>query len=114
MMRVPTLLAALALLAAGAGPVLAAREAPLRSFTAPPGKDDGRPAPSSAPREAEEQRLLPPPGTPATDAMPADTVFALACSAADAALTVPNRTKPTKAPAKVPCAEPFTVIVEQP
>jgi len=118
MMRVRSLLSVLALLAA-TGPALAAREAPLRSFTAPPGRDDGRPAPSSAPRGAVEQRLLPPPGSPVTGEVPADMVFALACSAADAALVAPNRTKasgtkPAKPLAKAPCAEPFTIIVEQP
>jgi hypothetical protein len=102
-------LAVLACLIA-AGPVLAARESPLRSFIAPPGQDDARPVPGSAPRISVERHPLPPPARLAILDVAGDVAFAVACSAAAAALIVPTAGKT----GRVACADPFTVIAEQP
>ena len=78
-----TVLMAAALLLPGA--VRAASDAGLRSFTAPPGNDDGRPRPDKAPRVAVERRALPPLGAEALSGPGGETRYALACSAAEAA-----------------------------
>lgn len=92
------------------GAVRAAPEAGLRSFTAPPGNDDGRPRPDKAPRVAVEQRALPPPGAEALSGPGGDTKYALACSAAEAAAVSLNAVRQQSAG----CPKPFIVIAEQP
>jgi hypothetical protein len=92
------------------GAVHAAPEAGLRSFTAPPGNDDGRPRPDKAPLVGVERRALPPPGAEALSGPAGDTKFTLACSAAEAAatsLTAARQQNPA-------CPKPFIVIAEQP
>ena len=69
------------------GAVHAAPEAGLRSFTAPPARDDDRPRPDKAPLVGVERRALPPPGAEALSGPAGDTKFTLACSAAEAAAT---------------------------
>lgn len=88
----------------------AAPKPELRSFTAPAARDDNRPRPDRAPLVGVEQRLLPPPGAWDTPAGIGDTVFALACSAGEAATVAPSATVRPSAR----CPDPFTVIVEQP
>jgi hypothetical protein len=85
---------------------LSAAEAPLRSYTVPPGHDDNRPMPRAAPAVVVEQRLLAPPGP--TDQPAVDSVFGRACSAAEAA------TVTEKPPKTVRCAAPFIVLPEFP
>ena len=103
-------LAALLAFAYLAGAVQAAPESGLRSFTAPPGNDDGRPRPDKAPRTGVEQRALPPPGAEVLSGPAGDTKFALACSAAEAAALSLTVTRPPNAG----CPKPFIVIAEQP
>ncbi|UEM21048.1 hypothetical protein JL100_028980 [Skermanella mucosa] len=88
----------------------AASKPELRSFTAPPGRDDGRPRPDRAPQVGVEQRLLPPPGAWDTPPGIGDSAFALACSAGEAAALTPAAAMRPAAR----CPDPFTVIVEQP
>ncbi len=92
------------------GAVQAAPEAGLRSFTAPPGNDDGRPRPDKAPRVAVERRALPPPGAEALSGPGGDTKYALACSAAEAAAVSLTAVRQQNAG----CPKPFIVIAEQP
>jgi hypothetical protein len=92
------------------GAVHAAPEAGLRSFTAPPGNDDGRPRPDKAPRVGVERRALPPPGAEALSGPAGDTKFTLACSAAEAAATSLTAARQQNAG----CPKPFIVIAEQP
>ena len=93
------------------GAVRAASDAGLRSFTAPPGNDDGRPRPDKAPRVAVEQRALPPPGAEALSGPGGATKYALACSAAEAAATGMAASRPQQSAG---CPKPFIVIAEQP
>lgn len=93
------------------GAVQAAPEAGLRSFTAPPGNDDGRPRPDKAPRVAVERRTLPPPGAEALSGPGGDTKYALACSAAEAAAIGLTAPRPQQ---NAGCPKPFIVIAEQP
>ena len=104
-----TVLMAAALLLPGA--VRAASDAGLRSFTAPPGNDDGRPRPDKAPRVAVERRALPPPGAEALSGPGGDTKYALACSAAEAATIGMAAPRPNQ---NAGCPKPFIVIAEQP
>jgi hypothetical protein len=92
------------------GVVWAAPETGLRSFTAPPGNDDGRPRPDKAPRVAVERRALPPPGAEALSGPAGDTKFTLACSAAEAAATSLTAARQQNAG----CPKPFIVTAEQP
>ena len=92
------------------GAVHAAPETGLRSFTAPPGNDDGRPRPDKAPRVGVERRALPPPGAEALSGPAGDTKFTLACSAAEAAATSLTAARQQNAG----CPKPFIVIAEQP
>jgi hypothetical protein len=92
------------------GAVHAAPETGLRSFTAPPGKDDGRPRPDKAPWVGVERRALPPPGAEALSSPAGDTRFMLACSAAEAAATSLTSVRQQNAG----CPKPFIVIAEQP
>jgi hypothetical protein len=92
------------------GAVHAAPETGLRSFTAPPGNDDGRPRPDKAPRVGVERRALPPPGAEALSGPAGDTRFTLACSAAEAAATSLTTVRQQNAG----CPKPFIVIAEQP
>jgi hypothetical protein len=92
------------------GAVHAAPETGLRSFTAPPGNDDGRPRPDKAPRLGVERRALPPPGAEALSGPAGDTKFTLACSAAEAAATSLTMARQQNAG----CPKPFIVIAEQP
>jgi hypothetical protein len=97
------------------GEVRAAPEAGLRSFTAPPARDDDRPRPDKAPLVGVERRALPPPGAEALSSPAGDTKFTLACSAAEAAatsLTTPSLATPRQQNAG--CPKPFIVIAEQP
>jgi hypothetical protein len=103
-------LMAFALLPSAPGTVRAAPEAVLRSFTAPPGNDDGRPRPDKAPRVAVERRALPPPGAEALSGPGGDTKYALACSAAEAAAVSLTAVRQQNAG----CPKPFIVIAEQP
>lgn len=93
------------------GAVQASPEKGLRSFTAPPGNDDGRPRPDKAPRVAVEQRALPPPGAEALSGPGGDTKYALACSAAEAAAIGLTTPRPQH---NAGCPKPFIVIAEQP
>lgn len=106
--RVAAAILILACLSGGSGH--AASKPELRSFTAPAARDDDRPRPDRAPLVGVEQRLLPPPG--AWDNPPGigDSVFALACSAGEAAAVAPS----SKVRPSARCPDPFTVIVEQP
>ena len=92
------------------GAVHAAPETGLRSFTAPPGNDDGRPRPDKAPWVGVERRALPPPGAEALSSPAGDTRFTLACSAAEAAATSLTTVRQQNAR----CPKPFIVIAEQP
>jgi hypothetical protein len=92
------------------GAVHAAPETGLRSFTAPPGNDDGRPRPDKAPWVGVERRALPPPGAEALSSLAGDTRFTLACSAAEAAATSLTTVRQQNAG----CPKPFIVIAEQP
>jgi len=92
------------------GAVHAAPETGLRSFTAPPGNDDGRPRPDKAPWVGVERRALPPPGAEALFGPAGDTRFTLACSAAEAAATSLTTVRQQNAG----CPKPFIVIAEQP
>jgi hypothetical protein len=92
------------------GAVHAAPETGLRSFTAPPGNDDGRPRPDKAPWVGVERRALPPPGAEALSGPGGDTKFTLACSAAEAAATSLTTVRQQNAG----CPKPFIVIAEQP
>jgi hypothetical protein len=103
-------IAALLAVALLPGAVHAAPETGLRSFTAPPGNDDGRPRPDKAPWVGVERRALPPPGAEALSSPTGDTRFTLACSAAGAAATSLTSVR-QQSPA---CPKPFIVIAEQP
>ena len=92
------------------GAVHAAPETGLRSFTAPPGNDDGRPRPDKAPWVGVERRALPPPGAEVLSSPAGDTRFTLACSAAEAATTSLTIVRQQNAA----CPKPFIVIAEQP
>jgi hypothetical protein len=92
------------------GAVHATPETGLRSFTAPPGKDDGRPRPDKSPRVSVERRALPPPGAEALSGSAGDTKFTLACSAAEAAAISLTASRQRNAG----CPKPFIVIAEQP
>ncbi|UEM03705.1 hypothetical protein JL101_027790 [Skermanella rosea] len=108
--RIAAALAALVFPSLPGGSGHAAPKPELRSFTAPAARDDDRPRPDRAPLVGVEQRLLPPPGAWDTPTGIGDTVFALACSAGEAAALAPS----TMVRPSVRCPDPFTVIPEQP
>jgi hypothetical protein len=105
MMRLTMTLAALLALAAAEG---LAADRPLREFTMPPARMDGDPVPKAAPRARIEAAL---PGASGAE----DQQFALACTAAEAALTEVAGPGGGSRNARPRCAgEPFTVLAEQP